>query len=214
MKTDSMALKAATAVIAALLLTPLAACGGDADDGGGTDDTASSSADATPDVDSSGTAGSGPITVENLADRCDELTSIVTVLRAEAPAEVKPSAVTNANNNGFKARTAHCTYAYEGDDFSDKNRVDVYIDSAPGDAAGMKAYWDEIASTQPLMMLDGADEATWYTMTGTDAKSSARALIDDTMVSVRVTVPKDMENEVFMSKVVAADALQAVVDLM
>lgn len=170
------------------------------------DQTATPAADSEPSAD-------GPLTVENLADRCESLVPIVTTLRAQPPVEVKESEAKNATGDGFEYRTAHCTFAYEGDDFSDPNRVDVYLDAAPDDIAGLKTHWESIATSEALAAIDGADAATWYTMTGVDAKSSARALVGDSIISVRVAVPKDMQDEVFMSKAALATALQAVVDL-
>lgn len=202
--------RAAAAVVSGVLLTCLTACGDSEEDAPA--DTASSgqTEQAASDESADKPKETGPVTAENIADRCDELAAIVTTLRTEAPQEVKDSPAKNVTGNGFKYRSGHCTYAYEGDDFSDKNRVDIYADTAAGDAAGMKAHWDEIASTENL---DGiGDAATFYTMPGVDAKASARALVDgETIISVRVTVPKTMEGSVFLSKAALASALEAVV---
>ena len=176
----------------------------DRSDGGGTDGDGAAGDDG-----DGAEAASGPITVENLAARCDELTAIVTTLRGEAPAEVEPSEVTGASYNGYRVRTAHCTYAYADDSFSDKNRVDIYLESAPGDPVGMKARWDEISAKERIPGI--GDEASWFYQDAFDAKSSARALVGTEIVSVRITVPTDQADAAYLEKAPAVTALKAVV---
>lgn len=177
-----------------------AATDGDPGDSEGAGDTAG---------DSGGSREAEPLTVDNLADRCELLASVAGGLRGERPEEVTVSEASGATFNGFRYRTAHCTYSYAGDTFSDPNRVDIYFESAPDDPDGMKEYWESISVTETVPGI--GDAASWYTNDAFDARSSARALLGSDIISVRVSVPKELAEEPFMTKESLVVALGTVV---
>ena len=206
MRISAMTRAARTTVICASLVVFAASC---------------SEKDTTPTGPASTTAAAGEspsatttgLSVESLAAQCDDLAPIIAKLRAEKPQQIKPQALAPVSTGGFKSESSHCTFAYQGDSFTDKNRIEIYIDTAGDDAAGMKAYWDRLATTEALTGIDGTDAAAWYTNRGADASAAARALIGDTVISVRVSVPKSMAGEPFMNKDAVASALQSVIAL-
>ncbi|MDT0202748.1 hypothetical protein [Nocardioides sp. AE5] len=186
----------------------LVGCGADTPGGNVVDDEWATSPAARTPGDPVPNTSSDALTVDNLADQCDRLAPIVGSLRGSFPDEVTASAATDAEINGFGYRTAHCTYSYPGDSFSDPNRVDIYLDSA-SEAAAMLAHWRTLASTEPVPGI--GDDATWYSNTSADARSSARALVGSEVISVRVSVPKEMGEEQFLTKEALSVALGAVV---
>lgn len=201
-------------VAAALSLTgalALSGCGNDPDEDqpATTTDVSVDTGDTDAPTEDGGSSEAAPLTVDTLAERCDLLASVAGGLRGERPEEVQASEASEATVNGFTYRTAHCTFAYAGDTFSDPNRVNIYLDSAPDDPDGLKEYWDSLAVTEPVSGI--GDAASWYSRETVDAKSMARALLGSDIISVRVTVPKELAEEPFMTKESVVVALGTVV---
>lgn len=184
MRTTALVLAAALAV---------AACGGSDDDAGSTTSTTAA-------------APSGPITVDDLADRCDELTPLVEALRGEAPESVDGQAAGPAGLNDFEYRTAHCLYAYEGDTPDDKNRVEIAIDSARDDRQGIQTMFGQGALTE---IIEGLGyPATWHLGDGTESSATAQALVDTSIVRIRATAPGD-DGAAYLEKPFMTAALAA-----
>lgn len=201
------AVRGGSAMVAALVVACgllLPACGDDGGDDAAADDTTVS----TQPTETTVAAASGPLTVDNLAERCDELAPIVEALRGEAPVEVDGQEVMPVTDNGFEYVSAHCHFGYEGDTFSDKNRVDIYFDSAPDDRAGIQNLFGNAALTE---IIEGLGyPASYYLGRGSDASATARALVGHNVVRVISTAPKEMADAPFVQKGPLAAALAAV----
>jgi hypothetical protein len=210
------------AALALTLALAVAACGGDDGAGTGAGDAAPAATD-TPDGDTTGGDGDagdseGPITIEDIEHRCDELTDLVTGLRGEEPGGVEPSSTTDpgvheilvGDDPGYEV--AGCYYRYGDDTFSDPDRVLIGVERPLPDRADdpdvTGTMWDMLAFD---VEVDGlGDDARFVHRTTIDAMSALIVLDGATVSRVRVDVPADSEDAPFLRQGALEEAMHAV----
>lgn len=183
--------------VAGLLVA--AACGDD--DGDTADDTTTTADDTTTTAPG---AGDGAITIDDLELRCDELTDIATELRGEAPASSEaagdppgPSEVQVDDEPGYVTST--CIYAYEGDSIADPNRVTLRIERAIADTPAVQdAIFDSLSFDTEIP--DLGDAARYLNRTTVDTISLVHVRVGDSVATVRVGVPSDLEGEPYLAQ--------------
>lgn len=158
-------------------------------------------------------AASGTITVETVADTCDEFTEVIAALRGEVPESVDSSAVTDVHVNSATYRSAECRWLYAGDEFTDQNRLSIQVNHADAMTPEQREQmWTILAVTEPVTGV--GDEGQWYYSAAIDVSASARALVGDTVVILRTTVPDDLEGAPWIAKDPMVAALEDVLTIM
>jgi hypothetical protein len=185
-----------------------AACG---DDDGGDESSSATGDEATTTTSSTSGSGGGAVTIDDLETSCDDddLTAIVTDLRGDAPETVEPSGTppgpVEVNVNDATYTSAACIYGYAGNTFQDPNRVTLRIDQGDIDTPAVRdAMFDSLSFDTEVP--DLGDAARYFHQVAVDAHSNVHVLIGDTVLTVRVDVPGDLENEVFLTEGPMVDA--------
>jgi hypothetical protein len=196
-------------VVAAVAVAGLLAAAGCGDDDG--DD-----ANAPDEPTTTAASGDGAVTIDDVELRCGELSDIATDLRGEAPESAEasgspPGPVDVTVDGEVVYETAGCVYAYEGNTFQDPNRVTLQINRAVVDTPEARdAIFDSLAFDTEIP--DLGDAARYSNRTTIDALSLVHVRVGDSVITVRVAVPGELENEPYLGQEPMVAAATAFLD--
>ena len=154
--------------------------------------------------------GSAALTVENVAEQCDLLLGVAVTMHGLEPEETVPLPVEDVTADGFTYQSAGCAFVYEERRVGAEHRLEIRLDAVPDDASAMAAYWAALERTETIEGLGEA--ASWHLDDEIGVTSTARALVEGTVVSVELSAPESLAGEVFLTKDFAVAALEMVLD--